>query len=50
MTSIAAHERMLLCALAQQLGPDEPTLCAGWTVRDLVAHLLVREGSPAAGW
>ena len=48
MTSIAAHERMLLCALAQQLGPDEPTLCEGWTVRDLVAHLLVREGSPAA--
>ena len=39
---------MLLCALAQQLGPDEPTLCEGWTVRDLVAHLLVREGSPAA--
>jgi len=48
VTSIAAHERMLLCALAQQLGPDEPTLCEGWTVRDLVAHLLVREGSPAA--
>jgi uncharacterized protein (TIGR03085 family) len=48
VTSIAAHERMLLCALAQQLGPDAPTLCDGWTVRDLVAHLLVREGSPAA--
>ncbi len=48
MTTIAAHERMLLCALAQQLGPDEPTLCGDWTVRDLVAHLLVREGSPAA--
>ena len=48
MTSIAAHERMLLCALAQQLGPDEPTLCGDWTIRDLVAHLLVREGSPAA--
>jgi len=48
VTSIAAHERMLLCALAQQLGPDEPTLCERWTVRDLVAHLLVREGSPAA--
>jgi uncharacterized protein (TIGR03085 family) len=48
VTSIAAHERMLLCALAQQLGPDQPTLCGDWTVRDLVAHLLVREGSPAA--
>jgi uncharacterized protein (TIGR03085 family) len=48
VTTIAAHERMLLCALAQQLGPDEPTLCGDWTVRDLVAHLIVREGSPAA--
>ena len=48
MTTIAAHERMLLCALAQQLGPDEPTLCGGWTVRDLVAHLLVRENGPAS--
>lgn len=48
MTSIAAHERALLCALAQQLGPDAPTLCDGWKVRDLVVHLLVREGSPAA--
>ena len=48
MTSIATHERLLLCALAQQLGPDAPTLCEGWTVRDLVAHLLVRERSLAA--
>ena len=48
MTSIADHERLLLCALAQQLGPDEPTLCGDWTTRDLVAHLLVRERSLAA--
>ena len=48
MTSIAAHERALLCALAQQLGPDAPTLCGRWTVRDLVVHLLLREGSPAS--
>jgi len=47
MTSIAASERTLLCALAQQLGPDAPTLCEGWTVRDLVVHLLIREGHPA---
>ncbi len=48
MTTIAAHERALLCALAQQLGPDAPTLCEGWTVKDLVVHLLLREGHPAA--
>ncbi len=26
-----------------EVGPDAPTLCEGWTVRDLAAHLLVRE-------
>jgi len=25
------------------VGPDAPTLCGGWTVRDLAAHLLLRE-------
>src|SRR5690349_13590349 len=44
MSSIAAHERTLLCATAQQFGPDAPTLCEGWDVRDLVIHLLIREG------
>jgi uncharacterized protein (TIGR03085 family) len=48
MTSLAAHERTLLCALAQQVGPEAPTLCGGWDVRDLVIHLLVREGHPLA--
>lgn len=48
MTSIAASERTHLCALAQQLGPDAPTLSGDWTVRDLVVHLLIREGHPAA--
>ena len=48
MTSIAAYERTHLCALAQQLGPDAPTLCGGWNVKDLVVHLLVRERSLAA--
>src|SRR5215217_1500903 len=48
MTSIAAHERALLCALAQQLGPDAPTLSGSWTVKDLVVHLLLREGHPAS--
>lgn len=48
MTSIAAHERALLCAVAQQVGPDAPTLCGEWTVKELVVHLLLREGHPAA--
>ena len=48
MTSIAQSERTQLCALAQQLGPDAPTLCDGWTVRDLVVHLVLRDGHPAA--
>ena len=48
MTSIARYERTRLADLAEELGPDAPTLCDGWTVRDLVVHLLVRERSPAA--
>ncbi len=41
-------ERTELCDLALQVGPDAPTLSGDWTVRELVAHMLVREGSPAA--
>jgi uncharacterized protein (TIGR03085 family) len=48
VTSLAATERAALCALALEVGPDAPTLCGDWTVRDLVAHLLVRERHPAA--
>lgn len=40
---VAATERRELCALFEQVGPDAPTLCAGWTARDLAAHLVVRE-------
>lgn len=29
-------------------GPDAPTLCGTWTVRDLAAHLIVRERRPDA--
>jgi uncharacterized protein (TIGR03085 family) len=48
MTSLSKTERSALCDLALSLGPDAPTVPEGWTVRDLVVHLLVREGSPAA--
>lgn len=27
----------------QELGPEAPTLCTGWTTRDLAAHLVLRE-------
>jgi uncharacterized protein (TIGR03085 family) len=48
MTRLAQTERAALCDTALAVGPGRPTLCAGWTVKDLVVHLLVREGSPAA--
>lgn len=48
MTSLARTERDALCDLALELGADAPTLSGSWTVKDLVVHLLVREGSPAA--
>lgn len=31
------------------LGPDAPTLCAGWTTADLTAHLVARERRPDSG-
>lgn len=46
--TLAASERHQLCDLMERLGPDAPTLCAGWTTRDLAAHLVVREGRPVA--
>jgi uncharacterized protein (TIGR03085 family) len=48
MTRMSQTERSELCDLALQVGADRPTLCEGWTVKDLVVHLLVREGNPAA--
>jgi len=48
MTRMSRTERSELCDLALQLGGDQPTLCEGWTVKDLVVHLVVRERSPAA--
>lgn len=41
--SIAAEERAALSDLFEELGPNEPTLCAGWRTRDLAAHLVLRE-------
>ena len=47
-TDVARSERQELCDLFLELGPDAPTLCAGWTTRDLAAHLIVRESRPDA--
>ncbi|HEY2723745.1 MAG TPA: TIGR03085 family metal-binding protein [Pseudonocardiaceae bacterium] len=46
--TLAATERAALCDLMAEVGPDAPTLCTGWTTRDLAAHLIVREGRPDA--
>ena len=45
---LARAERLRLADLAERLGPDAPTLCTGWTTRDLVAHLVLRDRQPLA--
>ncbi len=45
---MARTERTELCDTALQVGEDQPTLCAGWTVKDLVVHLLLRERNVAS--
>jgi uncharacterized protein (TIGR03085 family) len=42
-TPIDERERLELCDLFVELGPDAPTLCEGWTTADLAAHLVLRE-------
>jgi uncharacterized protein (TIGR03085 family) len=46
--NVARLERAALCDLFVDLGPDQPTLCEGWTTRDLAAHLVTRERRPDA--
>lgn len=48
-TPLDERERVQLCARFDELGPDAPTLCEGWTTFDLAAHLVVRERRPLAG-
>jgi uncharacterized protein (TIGR03085 family) len=43
MSDYARRERAALVDLLLQVGPDAPTLCAGWAAKDLAAHLVVRE-------
>jgi uncharacterized protein (TIGR03085 family) len=46
MTSFSALERARLADELAATDPDAPTLCEGWTARDLAAHLVVRERRP----
>lgn len=46
--TLARTERQALAELLIELGPDQPTLCDGWTTADLLVHLLVRERRPDA--
>ena len=48
MTSWAAHERAALADALTELGPDAPTLCGGWTTKDMAAHVYIRERRPDA--
>src|SRR5262245_26191051 len=47
--SLSRRERAALCEVMDEVGPDAPTLCEGWTTYDLAAHLVLREGSPLSG-
>ncbi|MFI5734737.1 TIGR03085 family metal-binding protein [Kribbella sp. NPDC051587] len=49
MTDYSRVERLALCDLFDELGPDQPTLCEGWDTFDLAVHLYVRESDPMAG-
>ena len=48
MSTHAKRERLLLADLLEAAGPEAPTLCHGWTTRDLAAHVVVRERRPDA--
>ncbi|HEX2360481.1 MAG TPA: TIGR03085 family metal-binding protein [Jiangellaceae bacterium] len=48
MTAFARGERRALSETLVAVGPDAPTLCAGWRARDLAAHLVLRETRPVA--
>ncbi len=39
-------EKSTLVATLRAADPGAPTLCAGWTVRHLLAHLVLREQAP----
>lgn len=46
MSGLAQQERHALSDTLARVGPQGPTLCAGWQTRDLAAHLVARERRP----
>ena len=48
MPGYARSERQALADHMVEVGPEAPTRCEGWTVRDLAAHLVLRERRPDA--
>src|SRR6266496_1566895 len=48
MSRYARIEREALADTLLEVGPDAPTLCTGWTARDLAAHIVVRDRRPDA--
>src|SRR5215217_2068078 len=46
--TLVDRERAELADLLDELGPEAPTCCAGWTTAHLAAHLVVRERRPDA--
>jgi uncharacterized protein (TIGR03085 family) len=46
VTNFANVERRHLAALFRRVGPEAPTLCEGWTARELAVHLVLRDGRP----
>jgi uncharacterized protein (TIGR03085 family) len=45
---VSQAERAALADLLEQLGPEQPTCCEGWTTRHLAAHLVARDRRPDA--
>jgi uncharacterized protein (TIGR03085 family) len=43
---LARRDRLALCDLFNELGPDAATLNEGWTTADLAAHLVARDRRP----
>ncbi|GII22118.1 TIGR03085 family metal-binding protein [Planosporangium mesophilum] len=48
MPRYALMERQALADALLDAGPDAPTLCTGWTARDLAAHVVLRDRRPDA--
>ena len=44
----ARAERLALCDLLTEVGPEAPTVLDGWRTADLAAHLLARDSRPDA--